>query len=93
MKNLKWKAKNDTCGVPGKGYIKAEDLSQEDIDNLKERCKHRKVDFHSFMLKAGFLPAEPQLEIDLDEEELTEELTEKPKRKRRTKAEIEAEGE
>jgi hypothetical protein len=101
MNNLKWKAKNDTCGVPGKGYIKAEDLTQKDIDNLKERAKNRKKDFHTFMLQAGFVPSEPQLEIEL-EEAAEEPLTtvdetvatlkpEKQKRKRRTKEEIAAE--
>jgi hypothetical protein len=93
MNNLKWKAKNDTCGVPVKGYIKAESLTQEDIDNLKARAKNRKKDFHTFMLQAGFVPVEPQLEIELEEEEPLTEVDEtelKPKRTRRTKAEIEA---
>lgn len=92
MSNLKWKAKNETCGVPGKGYIKAADLTQQDIDNLRARAKRRGVDFSSFMIGAGFVPTNPQLQIDETEyvdASLTE-SEEKPKRKRRTKAEMEA---
>ena len=71
---MKWKSKNDTCGVPGKGYIKAEDLTQEDIDNLEARAKNRGLNFNVFMLNAGFVPNnDGQLE-------LTEEP--KPRKKR-----------
>lgn len=97
MNNLKWRAKNDLCGVPGKGFIKAEDLSQEDVDNLIKRAKNRKQDVHTFMLRAGFVPAQPQVEmfeepqVEIESPNLAEEQQEeKPKRKRRTKAEMEA---
>lgn len=86
---MKWKAKDDLCGVPGKGYIKAEDFSQEDENALVQRAKKRGLDVTQFMLGAGFVPAKgPQLEIEMDESDEGE--TEKPKRTRRTKAEIEA---
>lgn len=84
---MNWKPKNETCGVPGKGYIKAEDYSHKDEDALIARAKNRKVDVNLFMLGAGFIPANgPQLEITDAEEENP--LA--PKRKRRTKEEIEA---
>lgn len=86
---MKWKAKDDLCGVPGKGYIKAEDFSQEDENALVQRAKKRGLDVTQFMLGAGFVPAKgPQLEIEMEESDEGE--TEKPKRTRRTKAEIEA---
>jgi|JI102314A1RNA_FD_contig_101_248924_length_1188_multi_2_in_0_out_0_2 hypothetical protein len=82
---MNWKPKNETCGVPGKGFIKAEDYSQKDEDALIARAKNRKIDVNLFMLGAGFIPANgPQLEI-------TEAVEEEPlRRKRRTKEEIEA---
>lgn len=82
---MNWKPKNETCGVPGKGFIKAEDYSQKDEDALIARAKNRKIDVNLFMLGAGFLPANgPQLEI-------TEAVEDGPlRRKRRTKEEIEA---
>lgn len=82
---MNWKPKNETCGVPGKGFIKAEDYSQKDEDALIARAKNRKVDVNLFMLGAGFLPANgPQLEI-------TEAVEEEPlRRRRRTKEEMEA---
>lgn len=95
---MKWKPKDDTCGVPGRGYIKAADYNQQDEDNLLKRAKNRGIDPTQFMLGAGFVPVKgPQLEIQMDEPE--EELTtvmvepmkeEKTKRKRRTKAELAA---
>lgn len=102
---MKWKAKDDTCGVPGKGYIKAEDFSQEDENALIQRAKRRGLDVTQFMLGAGFVPVKgPQLEIEMEESDEGEtvkvyegsansvfvDAEEKPKRTRRTKAEIEA---
>lgn len=93
---MKFKPKNDTCGVPERGYIKAKDYNQQDEDNLRARAKSRGKDFTQFMLGCGFVPVNAQLEIDIDEEVTVATLEpmeeeEKPKRKRRTKAEIEAE--
>lgn len=99
---MKWKAKDDTCGVPGKGHIKAEDFSQEDENALIQRAKRRGLDVTQFMLGAGFVPVKgPQLEIEMEESDEGETVKvdegsansaseEKPKRTRRTKAEIEA---
>lgn len=102
---MKWKAKDDTCGVPGKGYIKAEDFSQEDENALIQRAKRRGLNVTQFMLGAGFVPAKgPQLEIEMEESDEGEtvkvdegsansvfvDAEEKAKRTRRTKAEIEA---
>lgn len=99
---MKWKAKDDLCGVPGKGYIKAEDFSQEDENALIQRAKRRGLDVTQFMLGAGFVPVKgPQLEIEMEESDEGETVKvdegsansaseEKPKRTRRTKAEIEA---
>lgn len=84
---MKYKPKNDTCGVPGKGFINASDYSQEDENNLIARAKRRGIDVHSFMTNAGFLPVSPQLELVIDEEEPKEP---KEKRTRRTKEQIEA---
>lgn len=82
---MKWKPKNDLCGVPKRGFIKATDFNQEDENNLIERAKNRGIDVNLFMLNAGFVPVQgPQLDMNLEEEE------EAPKRKRRTKAEMEA---
>lgn len=71
---MKWKAKNDTCGVPGRGkneggrYINAADFSQEDEDALIKRAKSRGIDVNVFMLGAGFVPVKgPQLEIEMEE--------------------------
>lgn len=63
---MKWKPKNDTCGVPGKGYIQSQDFSEEDEKNLIARAKNRKVDVHTFMLNAGFVPVNAQLELEVD---------------------------
>lgn len=89
---MKWKPKNDTVGVPGRGFIKAEDYNQQDENNLQARAKNRGLDFNIFMLGAGFVPVQgPQLELQVDDEEFeVEPIEEKPKRTRRTKAEIEA---
>lgn len=92
---MKWRAKNDFVGVPGKGYIKAEDFNQEDENVLVNRAKNRGIDVNVFMLSAGFVPVKgPQLEIQAEEEfepdPIKDDSEEKPKRKRRTKAEIEA---
>lgn len=84
---MKWKAKNDTCGVPGKGFIKAESFTQEDENALLARAKRRGIDPHSFMLGAGFVPLKVQVEMFEEEEEIEE----APKRVRRTKAQIQAE--
>lgn len=82
---MNWKAKNELCGVPGKGYILASDYSQEDEDALIARAKNRNIDVNIFMLGAGFVPAKgPQLEIQQSFED------EPVKRKRRTKEEVEA---
>ncbi len=90
---MKWKSKNDLCGVPGKGFIKAEDFSEADEQALIQRAKNRGIDVNLFMLNAGFIPVQgPQLSIPIEEElEEIELPEEKPKRKRRTKAEMEAE--
>jgi hypothetical protein len=92
---MKWKAKNDLCGVPGKGYIKAEDFSQEDENALIKRAKSRGIDVNVFMMGAGFVPVGgSQLELPVDDEhpeESEEPKEETPKKRtRRTKAEIEA---
>lgn len=83
---MKWKPKNDKCGVPGKGFIKADDYSQEDEDALIARAKNRKIDVNMFMINAGFVPNNEVAQL-----EITEAIDDKPKRTRRTKAEIEAE--
>lgn len=96
---MKWKAKNDFVGIPGKGYIKAEDFNQDDENLLVNRAKNRGIDVNVFMLGAGFVPVKgPQLEIQPEEEFIPDPIEdkseeEKPKRKRRTKAEMEADGE
>ncbi len=90
---MKWKPKNETCGVPGKGYIKAEDYSQEDENALIQRAANRKININIFMLNAGFEPVDgPQLEIEVVHETVhTRNVVDDiPKRKRRTKAEMEA---
>lgn len=66
--NLKWKAKNDFVGVPGRGFVKESELTQLDIDNLKARAHNRKLHFETFMLQNGFVPVHSQLEMDLDEQ-------------------------
>ena len=73
---MKWKPKNETCGVPGRGYIKADDYNDQDEKNLQERAIARGIDFNVFMLNAGFVPVSPQLEIQVEE---------KPKRTRKPK--------
>ena len=103
MNNLKWNPKDPDglIGVPGKGYIKTADFSQEDLDNLIKRAKNRGIDVHSFLIKAGLVPAKPQLELEIEEPLKELEQLEKGsddgfessasiKRTRRTKAEIEA---
>jgi len=87
----KWKPKDDLIGVPGKGYIKAEDFKEEDLQALIKRAKNRKADVHTFLLGCGLVPNSPQMEIEMEDASLhTEVVEEKPKRKRRTKAEMEA---
>lgn len=68
MSNLKWNPKDPDglIGVPGKGYIKTADFSQEDLDNLIKRAKNRGIDVHSFLIKAGLVPAKPQLELEIE---------------------------
>jgi hypothetical protein len=82
---MNWKAKNDTCGVPGKGYILASDYSQEDEDALIARAKNRNINLNVFMLNAGFEPVSVAKQL-----EIVEVREEEPKRKRRTREEIEA---
>jgi len=61
---MKWKAKNDTCGVIGEGFIKASDFTQDHEDALLERAKLRGIDENVFMLGAGYVPnSSNQLEI------------------------------
>jgi len=79
---MKWKPKNDTVGVPNKGFIKAEDFSQEDEDALLARAKRRKVNPVLFMTKAGFELADTQLDMYDDDEGQEEE---KPKKVKRAK--------
>jgi hypothetical protein len=81
---MKWKPKNDTCGVPGKGFIKAESFSQEDEDALIARAKNRKINVNVFMLNAGFEPVAEDGQLEITEAQEEEPL----KRKRRTKEEI-----
>ena len=65
--NLKnWKPKNDLVGVPGKGFIRAKDFSQEDLDNLVARAKNRNKDVHSFLLGADLVPVNAQTELELE---------------------------
>jgi hypothetical protein len=71
---MKWKAKNDTCGVPGKGFIRGEDFSQEDENNIKARARSRGIDENIFFLQNGFVP------VDNGQLEIVEEP--KPKKKR-----------
>lgn len=81
---MNWKPKNDTVGVPGKGFIKSSAYSQEDEDNLIMRAINRNVDVNVFMINAGFVMAKTdQLEIPLESgPALTEE---KPKTKKSNK--------
>lgn len=94
-----WKPKNETIGVPGKGFIKAESFNDEDLENLKQRAKNRGLDVHSFLLGCGLVPSSPQMEIPLEEPKAalvtevldnSEEVKEVKQRKRRTKKELEA---
>lgn len=78
---MKFKPKNETCGVPDRGFIRATDYNQQDEDKLIARAKNRKVDVTLFMYKAGFEPVKgPQLEIELDE--VTEVRIESPETSR-----------
>jgi len=99
MKLANWKPKDDTIAVAVKGVIKAEDFTQEDLDNLVNRAKNRNQDVTTFLIKAGLVPVKGQFEIELPEvkESATIEANSDSansvtvtKRKRRTKAEIEA---
>lgn len=60
---LNWIPKNDTVGVPGKGFIKAEDFSEEDLQALKDRAKRRQIDENVFLIGCNLKPVSPQLEI------------------------------
>ena len=82
---MNWKPRNETCGVPGKGYILASDYSQEDENNLIARAKNRNINLNVFMLGAGFEPVSEDKQL-----EIVEAREEEPKRKRRTREEIEA---
>lgn len=88
MSNLKYKPKNDLVGVPGKGFIKAESFTQEDLNALIQRAKNRKQDIHAFLIGCGLVPVNaPELFVESVEE--VEEVETK-KRTRRTKAEMQA---
>lgn len=82
MSKSNWKPKNDFVGVPGKGFIKAEDFKDEDLQALIDRAKNRKIDVHSFLLKAGLVPDQPQVELfeepGLEPEKLEPEKEEGP---------------
>ena|SRR5690349_5670197 len=98
--SLKWKPKDSegNIGVPNKGFIKASDFSQEDLDNLIKRAKNRKLDVNTFLLNAGLVPSEPQLELSVDEPRAFEkesdsnasevEAHEQPKPKRASKSKL-----
>jgi len=78
---MKWVPKDPdgTVGVPGKGYIKAADFSQEDHDALMARIKNRKISEYEFMTNNKFVLAKnPELfEEELEEEEpVSDELPE-----------------
>lgn len=80
MSNLKWKPKGDTIGVPGKGFIKADAFSQEDLNALINRAENRNMDVNQFLLNAGLVPVKAQLEIQMEavEPELVAEPEEEP---------------
>lgn len=84
MSSLKWKPKNEKglIGVPDRGFIKAEDFNQKDLDNLIKRAKNRRIDVHSFLLNVGLLPVQEQVEI-FDEQLKSEPVVEVPKRRTR----------
>ena len=105
MKLANWKPKDDTIAVAVKGVIKAEDFTQEDLDNLVNRAKNRNQDVTTFLIRAGLVPVKGQFEIELSDNTLLNAVKESgtvevnsnsansvtvTKRKRRTKAEIEA---
>ena len=84
LKMTKWKPKDDLIGVPGKGYIKAADFKEEDLQNLIKRAKNRKKDVHSFLLNCGLVPDSAQIELEIDpvkkpEPLKTEVIADKPK--------------
>lgn len=75
-KQMNWRPKNDTIGVPGKGFIKASDFSEEDLLALIARAENRNQDVHSFLLKAGLEPVRgEQKQTSLFEEERVETIT------------------
>jgi hypothetical protein len=78
--NLNWKPKNEDgfIGIPGKGVIPASEFSAEDLKALIDRANNRKIDVHSFLLKAGLVKNVAQVEIF---EEVKEEVEERPKAK------------
>ena len=88
MSNLKYKPKGDTIGVPGKGFIKAEAFSQEDLNAMIERAKNRKVDVHAFLVGCG-LVAVAQPELFVETEPVKKEAEVKPEKKARKVKEVE----
>lgn len=88
MSNLKYKPKNDTVGVPGKGFITAKSFTQKDLNALIERAKNRKQDVHSFLIGCGLVPVNAP-ELFVESVQQVEEVEPK-KRTRRTKAEMQA---
>jgi hypothetical protein len=93
MSNLKWKPKDPSkfIGVPGKGYIAADDFTVEDQDALISRAMNRKIDVHTFMLGCGLVKVDPQVELELSEpkQEIKEEEIQPPVKKRGVKAKTE----
>lgn len=98
----KWVPKEETIGVPGRGYIRKEDFSDTDLKALKARAKNRKVDEHTFLLAAGLVPVNGEFKLELEEDaeevdgdgtiieakEVAEEVTETPKKGGKKKAEV-----
>lgn len=76
MKFQNWKPKNDTIGVPGKGFIKAEDFTEEDFNNMVQRAINRGIDPHVFLMGAGLAADNKQVELFV---EVPEKKTKKSK--------------
>jgi hypothetical protein len=58
-----WKPKNDLIGVPGRGFIKAEDFNEEDFNNLVARAMNRGIDPHAFLMGCGLVADNKQVEL------------------------------
>jgi hypothetical protein len=86
---MKWVPKDPdgTIGVPGKGFIKSADFTDEDLVNLITRAKNRKVDVNTFLLNAKLVPTSEQFELPLEELEELEEKKEPVKKASKKKAE------